>query len=511
MKSFKLQLAPIDLKGRRWILHALYPGSGSMGGHRMRKVLLGLMFLLCAPCLVWASCSGSGLTWNCTAGTTVAQVNTAVSSASNGATITFANGNYTWNSGSISLNGKNGISLVCSTLGACNVAIGNNVVITISSVTSNISNLIRVGGFNFTGTGSGNGSIWFYGAHNLQNIRIDHNTFAQSAGSVGILIGSTNESGRKWGVIDNNSFTGSNNFMGVGVLGGGESDWVAGLMGSSNNLFIEDNTFNFTKQVDDGVGCTDIWSGSSVVVRHNNVHNCRILSHGVCHGGPVNFEVYNNTVSTDDGYRLIHHQGSGEFIVFNNTLSNDHMALLYYRDCADNPEGCGTCNGSDSSDGNRAPSGTYHGYPCYRQPGRDRNLKMMPIYVWNNKVGSSKSDLGFEDAGSSCTHHVLANRDYYNAVSVNAQTSPASPFNGTTGMGFGTLANRPTTCKTTTEVADAGNGGVGYFATDQGSQGTLYMCTATNTWTAHYQPYTYPHPAQGSVQVILPPSGLAIQ
>ena len=37
------------------------------------------------------------------------------------------------------------------------------------------------------------------------------------------------------------------------------------------------------------------------------------------------------------------------------------------------------------------------------------------------------------------------------------------------GMGFGTLANRPTTCTTGTEVADAGYGGVGYFATDQGT------------------------------------------
>jgi len=24
--------------------------------------------------------------------------------------------------------------------------------------------------------------------------------------------------------------------------------------------------------------------------------------------------------------------------------------------------------------------------------------------------------------------------------------------------------------------------------------GTLYKCTATNTWTAYYTPYAYPHP-----------------
>jgi hypothetical protein len=37
-------------------------------------------------------------------------------------------------------------------------------------------------------------------------------------------------------------------------------------------------------------------------------------------------------------------------------------------------------------------------------------------------------------------------------------------------------------------------GGVGYFATDQGAQGTVYRCSAANTWTVHYTPYAYPHP-----------------
>lgn len=46
-------------------------------------------------------------------------------------------------------------------------------------------------------------------------------------------------------------------------------------------------------------------------------------------------------------------------------------------------------------------------------------------------------------------------------------------------------------------------GGVGYWATDVGTwnsnggpgeQGTLFLCSAANTWTAYYQPYFYPHP-----------------
>jgi len=94
-------------------------------------------------------------------------------------------------------------------------------------------------------------------------------------------------------------------------------------------------------------------------------------------------------------------------------------------------------------------------------------------------------------------------------VSQSQQTSPTSPFNGTQGTGYGTLANRPTTCTPR----------VGYWATDQGNwnqsgsggQGQLYVCTATNTWTLNYMPYTYPHPliAGGTTGTIVnPPTNL---
>jgi hypothetical protein len=99
---------------------------------------------------------------------------------------------------------------------------------------------------------------------------------------------------------------------------------------------------------------------------------------------------------------------------------------------------------------------------------------------------------GFIAVASNSQTRLLANRDYYAEVSQLAQTSATSPFNGTTGTGYGTLANRPTTCTPY----------VGYWATDQGSwntsnssqEGELFICTSTNTWTMKYEPYTYPHP-----------------
>lgn len=90
-----------------------------------------------------------------------------------------------------------------------------------------------------------------------------------------------------------------------------------------------------------------------------------------------------------------------------------------------------------------------------------------------------------------------------------AQTSSSSPFSGTSGVGWGTLANRPSTCTQ----------GTGYWATDQGnwnlstqtladgtSQGELFICGASG-WpgTASYVPYTYPHPLEAQ------PAGVTLQ
>jgi len=77
-------------------------------------------------------------------------------------------------------------------------------------------------------------------------------------------------------------------------------------------------------------------------------------------------------------------------------------------------------------------------------------------------------------------------------------------------MGFGTLANRPTTCSHTTAPNGENGGGVAYWATDQGSWknggagGVLYRCGATNTWTVQYTPFTYPHPLRNGSTAPVP-------
>jgi hypothetical protein len=177
----------------------------------------------------------------------------------------------------------------------------------------------------------------------------------------------------------------------------------------------------------------------------------------------------------------------------------------------------GTLNGASFVTGSPWDGNTdLLGYPCLDQPGRGQgdlitgvfptkvndttstavwpNQALEPIYIWANSNVNDVVTYGNNSGG-----RVVANRDYYPQAS-GIQTSPTSPFNGTVGTGWGTLANRPTTC----------TAGVAYWATDQGdwnqstsnplgvqqngADGVLYVATATDTWTLYYEPYTYPHP-----------------
>jgi len=134
-----------------------------------------------------------------------------------------------------------------------------------------------------------------------------------------------------------------------------------------------------------------------------------------------------------------------------------------------------------------------------------------PAYEWVNQNYDHGNLMHFalHNPGTAEENYLEANRDFYNYT---------TSFDGTSGVGCGTLANRPDTCTT----------GVGYWATDQSCTdltgmvgvnpttpiaGTLYKCTATDTWEEYYTPYTYPHPLRTEANdVIAPasPTGLAV-
>lgn len=481
-----------------------------------RALWAGILWALAALPAA-AACSGSGVTFSCPAGSTSGDVASTLNAASDGAIITFAGGVYNWNN-YVSFSNSKGATLICQTEGACVVNVTGTVLGMNDNLSGTNTKLYRISGFEFRNpTGF---VIWFYGWGVLTQVRVDHNKFTVSGNEPSLIFfGENTTVANFYGSVDHNTVVSSGSVALLQYIGGANPTPPPSHFGTGNNLFVEDNTMTIANITNSGLGCMDSWGGAAIVWRYNTTTNCLVTAHGAQHaGGPQNIEFYGNTTRItqagqfDTCYRCFHHQGSGEFIAFNNVFSapagknGSAMEMIHYRSSAE-LAGSDMCNGTNPKDGNRAPTATYQGYPCYHQPGRDfaRNLK--PMYVWNNYWADTrgKVDLAAPAAGGPPNYfdkHVVANRDYYNAVSASAQSSPSAPFNGSSGVGFGTLANRPATC--TTNALESG-GGVGYFATDQGPQGTLYRCSMANTWTVHYVPYPYPHPLQGGSTVPPPP------
>lgn len=485
-----------------------------------------------------AACTGSGTKWSCPAGSSSVDLQNAIDSASDGATITLSSGSYSW-SGTANFSSSKGATIICATVGGCTVSAGGTV-LGMVAWSGTITHFYRISGFVFNVSGASTLPIWFGNGGGitgtLTQVRIDHNTFNMAATDIAITLGEAGSVDNVYGVVDHNTVTSAGSVQLLYMLGTVNPNPPASPLGTANNIFVEDNTITVKTMTDAGQGCMDGWGGDNIVWRHNTTTNCLVTSHGATHGGgPQNLELYSNQMIVNSGatgftdcYRCFHHQGSGEFIAFNNQFtasggkSDAALSMMDYRAYANSIDGgtpiCdGTFTGSlgDShTDGNRLPTTTNRGYPCWHQPGRDFAAHLMPMYVWNNSWSDTGAEvaMNMEDLGGSpdyVPNHVQANRDYYNAVSSSAQTSSTAPFSGAAGMGFGPLANRPAAC--TTNPNEAG-GGVGYFATDVGSQGTLYRCSATNSWTVYYTPYTYPHPLTtgGSVSGPQPPNSLQV-
>lgn len=463
---------------------------------QMRNLLIAVLIFL-------ASCEiGYGATSYTAATCSQANVQTAVTSCTNDGQcvqVNIPSGSCTWSNSSITIPK----AMKIQGAGAAN---------TILTGTSGFFSF-GTSGIEITGIGFTMGSGIFITIYGGQNWRVHNNSFTGTSGTSGdyaVLLRTSNFSNPPFGLIDNNTFSNSRVYVSRCISQGWncnvEAYYEANSFGNENYVFIEDNTVTFTRQSN----WIDGNDAGKWVARFNTLTDSEIMCHGVGYEtgvrrGTKAWEIYNNSFTATGAPMSITpiFLRSGTGLIFNNTISgtwtwtnsllisSDRSLNEYYR----------PCDGTSPRDGNTSGQS---GWLCRDQVGAGRDTVKQtynssgftswpaqasePVYGWGNTTAIVPNGISYV--------HIQEDRDYYDGGTWGVQTSTSSPFNGTSGVGRGTFANRPSTCTT----------GVAYWATDRGgnwntinadaNDGCLYKCTSTNTWspTCSYTPYTYPHP-----------------
>jgi len=438
-------------------------------------------------------------------------------------------------------------------------------IITTNSATSSY---FRLTGMTFEG-GSGQtkyqGFITMLGSS--QNFRFDHSHINATTYSPAATTAAMQVQGCIYGVADHNQIDNPSGSVNNGIqeyqgscngdsTGQGNGAWAqATNLGSSESFYLENNIFN-------SGAANDCLYGGRFVFRYNSFNMTAPAPSIQTHAtgsttdgrGCRSWEIYNNTMTAqaDNYLNALFFLDAGTGVIWGNTIpsssagggtgykqviqaDNDrtnntdhtHTPCTSGTNCSNSFGFCGTSfNGTGSTwDQN---SNTTTGYLCLDQPGAGKsdllqgtfpnkcdytsgqcaipnyngtwpNQASEPIYEWADNY-SPVPDNASQIWGTSYGP-ITQNQDFYLGTT-NAGT-PIS-FSGTSGVGAGTLA--PTNSSAYTNAPNCTRQVAYWDSTNQ----TLYQCTATNTWTAFYTPYTYPHPlTQGDPPPApAPPTGL---
>jgi hypothetical protein len=474
-------------------------------------VLLCFVILVCftttarAADIIAKSCSNSA-------------VQTAINSAVNGDRVLIPAGRCNWTT-QVTIPSTKGITLQGAGIGVTTILSGEADGVPSGALIVNVksgNSLTRVTAFTMDENSlirpSQSAAISILG-DGLDAFRIDHilldNVAKRGLSSFGSFRGYTELSG----LIDHVTCNAAPNtsVQCFGPRGSQQADGFGAFefpvqLGSNHQTYFEDCTCNFTSSADE---CLDAFTGASFVFRYNTMSGISIGVHGADSAlrGMHTVEVYRNTFSNTGSLKYMANWRSGPNVMFDNVYTGAFTNVIFTLYRVDEPYGVnGKCDGTNPRDKNLVRSGQPdQGYPCLDQTGwyfhgaapHGSAAIHTPAYVFNNTLNGMATAPTTNTVGSTPTApYVVGNRDYYNDVGASC-----SGVSCKTGVGIGPLSSRPANC---TE-------GVGYWATDQGTwnkagreNGVLYKCTATNTWTLYYTPYTYPHPLQ-SVQDNSPP------
>ena len=440
-----------------------------------------------------SSCTGSSPTWSC--GPSYAELDNLINRNSppgfqRGNTVNVSAGSATWTRNTLSL--TTGVKLLGP--GRANLTITSTTgtvttpIITIQPDATAITNeeTIRVDGFTFDGGGSSLVAILVIGAGTnsakpFKNLVIGNNAFRNTKPSSGFN-GTVYTTGQTRGVIYNNIF--DRQLIPFRCLGNDEkTEWTNGnfpfAFGSGDNLFFEDNTIIWSSGYNTigFPGWIECGHGGRAVLRYNtwnfanvtgqdeiwDVHGFQNWSGGVSgQNGTMIVEYYGNTLTNGKGQRWLSHRGS--WALFHNNLLTGSGAQAINMSQYD--KGC-----------NNVVDATW---PL-------PNAEINNTYVFNDTFNGSQMAATAPtsvDVNNDCP--TRENINFWNFI--DSCTSSAC----VAGIGRGTTA--PTgTCTT----------GTGYWVASDPTptvnpniiqNGLFYKCTATDTWTAYYTPYPYPHP-----------------
>ena len=473
------------------------------------SILLSILFISTSG---YAACVGESPTWTTTPD--YASVSSCVSSATYGDTINVSAGSVTW-TGEIVI--TKGISLIGagkdSTIikrGTAQTSQFYGLISYYPDATERAANnTFRISGFTLDADSLS--TVIFLKnstASILNKIRIDNNKITNPGGlnaGRGIYI-----SGTFYGVIHSNVFEYSSGKP-LDSYGADATSWtnLTRDFGSANNIYYEDNTF---------IGSSAYHSagqGGRYVSRYNTYSGATANLYPIfdIHGNqPTGYsamvgEIYGNLV--DLGTRsggLFDHRG-GQAMIFNNYVATTSTVSYKVRE--------------EYRDDLLGGSFLQH---------------VTNSHYWNNRFRSNMALIHefytAQDTSDNSTVNnplvLVENREFWRQTTSDFNGSIAAvgscgyyggPACTASGVGCGTLANRPATCTT----------GVAYWATDQSCSdltglvgavdaegdrpdttykitGTLYKCTSNNVWSAYYTPYTYPHPLRDDAGTPAAPS-----
>lgn len=508
--------------------------------------MLGQMSIAHAATITAASCS-------------TAAVQTALNQATAGDTVQIPAGTCSWTS-TISWSAPANVAVIGA--GNLNTQGGGNATVIVDNVSggspllhisTNASGTFRFAGITVRGgTGSvkEGGMIAFRGSSTkarIDHVHIDKSTYSPQNTGKFMVVG-----GMVRGVIDNSLFNAGNeiawiHFVNGEGAGNGDTTWTQPTgFGTADFMYVEDSRLLAGRSGSSPPRGTfsDCHTGGKFVIRYSttlngNVGQTHPTGHAADDRGCRGYELYGVTATADHAGReptfAFSYNNSGPAMNWGNSVDNVYKNIIYFNACTTGTScgysppygGWGLCNGSSAWHGNQLSNG----YPCLDQPGRGRSDQLTgnfpgkinaasgaatwprnqlePVYEWLT-TGNTATGWGGSWLSNGAPNHVQQNRDFF----MHHGNTGCNPGAATcaTGVGVGTLAQRPANCALNTAWWATDQGGNWHKMNSTENDGALYRCTSPNTWQLHYTPYTYPHPLRQTVDagVLQAPSNLRV-